>query len=194
MTVFSKFTSLANAIRKDKNLSGYLTVDQMVQEYDMSASHNLKNDLQNLSKGIRRACNVSDKNSLTIDEMVDLLTKKSSIGNEPGTLLLHKDSVTSDQLLNLDRLLKHSYYINSIELRVSFDYSSSSSNTCYITLWGATADPSSYEVAINPGIGHVTKVFNVSYVPDSGNQLNISCSGFTITNLNLREIIGGSTA
>lgn len=194
MTVFSKFTSLANAIRKDKNLSGYLTVDQMVQEYDMSASHNLKSDLQNLSKGIRQACNVSDKNSLTIDEMVDLLTKKSSIGNEPGTLLLHKDSVTSDQLLNLDRLLKHSYYINSIELRVSFDYSSSSSNICYITLWGATADPSSYEVAINPGTGHVTKVFNVSYVPDSGNQLNISCSGFTITNLNLREIIGGSTA
>ena len=187
MTVFSKFTSLANAIRKDKNLSGYLTVDQMVQEYGMSASHNLKNDLQNLSKGIRQACNVSDKNFLTIDEMVDLLTKKSSI--EPGTLLLHKDSVTSDQLLNLDRLLKHSYY--SIELRVSFDYSSSSSNTCYITLWGATADPSSYEVAINPGIGHVTKVFNVSYVPYSGNQLNISCSGFTITNLNLREIIGG---
>ena len=46
MTVFSKFTSLANAIRKDKNLSGYLTVDQMVQEYGMSASHNLKNDLQ----------------------------------------------------------------------------------------------------------------------------------------------------
>lgn len=190
MTVFSKFTSLANAIRKDKNLSGYLTVDQMVQEYGMSASHNLKNDLQNLSKGIRQACNVSDKNFLTIDEMVDLLTKKSSI--EPGTLLLHKDSVTSDQMLNLDRLLKHSYY--SIELRVSFDYSSSSSNACYITLWGATADPSSYEVAINPGIGHVTKVFNVSYVPYSGNQLNISCSGFTITNLNLREIIGDSTA
>lgn len=192
MTVFSKFTSLANAIRKDKNLSGYLTVDQMVQEYGMSASHNLKNDLQNLSKGIRQACNVSDKNSLSIDEMVDLLTKKSSIWNEPSTLLLHKDSVTSDQLLNLDRLLKHSYY--SIKLIVSFDYSSSSSNACYITLWGATADPSSYEVAINPGIGHVTKVFNVSYVPYSGNQLNISCSGFTITNLNLREIIEGSTA
>ena len=192
MTVFSKFTSLANAIRKDKNLSGYLTVDQMVQEYGMSASHNLKNDLQNLSKGIRQACNVSDKNFLTIDEMVDLLTKKSSI--EPGTLLLHKDSVTSDQMLNLDRLLNRSYYVNSRELRVSFDYSSSSSNTCYITLWGANANPSSYEVAINPGTGHVTKVFNVSYVPYSGNQLNISCSGFTITNLNLGEIIGDSTA
>lgn len=189
MTVFSKFTSLANAIRKDKNLSGYLTVDQMVQEYGMSASHNLKNDLQNLSKGIRQACNVSDKNFLTIDEMVDLLTKKSSI--EPGTLLLHKDSVTSDQLLNLDRLLNHSYSIHSRELRVSFDYTSSSSNTCYITLWGATANPSSYEVAISPGTGHVTKVFNVSEVPSSGNQLNISCSGFTITNLNLREIIEG---
>lgn len=186
MTVFSKFTSLANAIRKDKNLSGYLTVDQMVQEYGMSASHNLKNDLQNLSKGIRQACNVSDKNFLTIDEMVDLLTKKSSIENKPGTLLLHKDSVTSDQLLNLDGLLN----INIRELRVSFDYSSSSSNTCYITLWGATANPSSYEVAINPGTGHVTKVFNVISVPYSGNQLNISCSGFTITNLNLREIIG----
>lgn len=193
MSVKSKLMPLMQAVQKDKSLSSLPSLKEMSDLYKGEGQDDTSiHALQKLANGLRAKFSVTDK--LSIDEMVDLLTKKSSIGNEPGTLLLHKDSVTSDQMLNLDRLLNHSYYVNSRELRVSFDYSSSSSNTCYITLWGATANPSSYEVAINPGTGHVTKVFNVSYVPSSGNQLNISCSGFTITNLNLREIIGGSTA
>lgn len=176
------------AVQKDKSLSSLPSLKQMADLYAGKGQDDTSiHALQKLANGLRAKFSVTDK--LSIDEMVDLLTKKSSI--EQGTLLLHKDSVTSDQMLNLDRLLNHSYSIHSRELRVSFDYSSSSSNTCYITLWGATANPSSYEVAISPGTGHVTKVFNISRVPISGNQLNISCSGFTITDLNLREIIWG---